>query len=486
MLCQSLATAAQNEQRAQSWTELTAFETEVVHHFRNSSSDPTADDLLALYLLASGDVRDHDRFGRLREQVSRFVSDNRSLQNVTDPRQRGDQLLRSMHATFLGNGYEADQSALSTLLDTGVYNCISSALLYLVLAAHFDLPASGVIMPSHAFVQLTLANGDTVEVESTSTDGFDVLRDPEFFAEEAQAWFSERRLVVASYADYEQRRVISAAALGYENMWSQHISEARMPYADRVRMAELKGMLQADELAAQHNRLIYYYREADSLQQQDPSRYRRLMTVLDPYLARWQAEALAGSPDARSAETLLPLLLLQAHRSHWLVQNDRVQQGLALARQLIVSTPTALRDSDAIRDTAFQAIALTLQSFQAQQQFGRLNEVLDGLDAYCAQSPRCTSAIEQHYGAHGQHYWDQGQWGRVIALYHEYLSLGFATENTPVFYANLEMAYLNSFQQRWYDEEREEALTQLETCVIRLPQATSCQQQLQTTRQSLR
>lgn len=478
--------------QAQNWTRLTAFETDVVAHWQNrqpNHSATSADDLLALYLLASGDVRARTRYAALQGQVAGFVADNAYLKDIRDPRQRGDNLLRRMHATFLGSGYDADQSALSTLLDTGVYNCISSALLYLVLASHFDLPASGVIMPSHAFVQLTLPSGASVEVETTSADGFDVVRDPEFFAEEAETWFSERRLVVASYADYEQRRIVSAAALGYENMWSQHISEARMPYADRVRMAELKGMLQPDDLAAQHNRLIYYFREAEFLQQHDQPRYRALMALIEPYLAQWQATALTGAtPDGspiESPETLLPLLLLQAHRSQWLVQNDRVPQGHALARQVIVSAPPSLRDIDVVRETAFQAIALSLQSFQAQQQFDRLPGVLAGLEDACAQSPRCIGAIEQHYGAHGQHYWDQGQWTRVIALYHEILSLGFETVNTPVFRANLETAYLNSFQQRWFDEEREEALAQLEVCVIRLPQAAACQQQLQATRQSL-
>lgn len=471
-----------------SWTELTSLETDVLNQLQTrqrGGSVSAADDLLALYLLASGDVRDRHRFATLQEHVTRFVSDNRSLREIRDPRQRGDSLLRLMHSAFLHNGYEAEQSALSALLSTGVYNCISSALLYLVLATHFDLPASGVIMPSHAFVQLTLDGGDVVEVETTSADGFDVLRDPRFFAEEAQTWFAERRLVVASYADYEQRRVVSAAALGYENMWSQHVSEARMPYADRVRMAELKGMLQADDIDAQHNRLIYYYREADYLQQHDQPLYQTLMNRIEPFLARWEAMALAGLPQqVRPEETLLPLLLLQGQRAQWLVANDQLPRGHTLARQIVLSAPASLAEIDVVRETAFQAIAMTLRSFQAQQQFDRLNDVIAGLESYCAQSLRCISAIAQYYGAHAQHFWHQREWYRVIAIYNEYLALGHDTANTAVFRSNLESAYLNSFRQHWYDEERDDAVMQLEICVIRLPQAAACQEQLQTTRQT--
>lgn len=468
---------------ASSWAGLTSFEVDVIERLLTRQPTYSADDLLALYLLASGDVREQTRFAPLHTQVARFVTEHQSLREISDPRQRGDNLLRLMHSAFLDGDYEADQSALSVLLSTGVYNCISSALLYLVLASHFDLQASGVIMPSHAFVQLTLDGGNVAEVETTSADGFDVVRDPGFFTDEAEAWFSERRLVVPSYADYEQRRVVSAAALGHENMWSQHVSEARMSYADRVRMAELKGLLQADDIEAQHNRLIYYYREADFLQRDDQPLYNALMSRIDPYLAHWENAALAGLPQVTAADTLLPLMFLQALRAQWLVDNDQVQRGHELARQLILSAPPSLPDIEVVRDVAFQAIATTLQSFYEQQQFDRLSDVLAGIELQCAGSDRCISAIEQHYGAHAQHHWNQRQWTRVIGVYNEFLALGFETANTPVFRSNLESAYLNNFQQHWFDEERDNAIAQLEACIIRLPQAASCQEQLQARRQ---
>lgn len=469
---------------ASSWSELTSFEVDLIDRLISRQTSYSADDLLALYLLASGDVREQTRFSVLHNQVARFVTENQSLREISNPRQRGDHLLRLMHSTFLNGDYEADQSALSKLLSTGVYNCISSALLYLVLASHFDLQASGVIMPSHAFVQLSLDGGDVAEVETTSANGFDIVRDPDFFTNEAEAWFSERRLVVPSYTDYEQRRVISAAALGYENMWSQHVSEARMSYADRVRMAELKGLLQADDIQAQHNRLIYYYREADFLQHGEEPLYDALLTRIDPYLAHWETAALAGLPQT-TTDTLLPLLFLQALRAQWLVDNDQVQRGSELARQLILSVPPSPPDMDVVRDVAFQAIAMTLQSFYEQQQFDRLSDVLTGVELQCAQSDRCISAIEQHYGAQARHHWDQRQWSRVIAVYNEFLALGFETGNTLVFRSNLESAYLNNFQQHWFDEEHDAAIAQLEACIIRLPQAASCQEQLQTRRQLL-
>lgn len=465
------------------WARLTPFESDVINRWQNRQRAVAADDLLALYLLASGDVRDQSRFAALRNQVARFVTDNQSLRAISDPRRRGASLLHQMHTAFLPGGYEADQSTLTELLTTGIYNCISSALLYLVLAAHFDLPASGVIMPSHAFVQLTLAGDEVIEVETTSPDGFGVVRDPDFFAEEAQAWFTERRLVVPTYTDYEQRRVVSATALGYENMWSQHVSEARMPYADRVRMAEIKGILQADNIEAQHNRLIYYYREADFLQRHDERLYHALMTRIEPYLARWEGAALAGLPPGHSAETLVALLLLQANRARWLVRHNNVQGGQALARDIIVSAPASLQNIAVIRDTAFQAIATTMQWYQDQRQFDRSADALAGLETQCAESALCLGAIEQHYGAHGQHYWDQRDWHRVTSIYHEFLALDLDTANTPIFRSNLEAAYINNFRQHWFDEERDEAVALLEVCLIRLPEAEACRDRLRESRQ---
>lgn len=428
------------------WTALTDFELQVLARFQHPVTQlqyPSAEDLMALFVLASGDVRYQTQYAALQDRISRFVSDNSTLSVLDDEKERGRRLLLAMHDQLLTDVYDEDQSALSVLLQTGVYNCISSALLYIVLAEEFGLQASGVMMPSHAFVQLSLSDGSVLEVETTSADGFNVIRDAQFFAEQADDWFTERRLVVASYDDYELRRVVSATQLGLENMWSQHVSEHRMSYADRLRMAELKGLLQPNDIEAQHNRLVYYYRESDYLRREDDSAWDLLMGRIADFLRDNSALVLSDDLSAiKDVDTRLPLFLLLAHQSGWLAREIESQrQALQLANDVIRFLPADLRDADIVYALARQT-------------------------------------IEQYYLDHAYEQWEQRNWRRVIALYQEYLELELRSDNRQAIEQNLESAYLNSFQQHWFDEERDEARSQLQVCIIRLPAADQCQARL--------
>jgi len=431
------------------WTALTAFEMQVIDRFTGASAQQaSADELLALFLVASGNVRSEADYHHYREQLLSFLASHDELIEADSPRETGALLLRLMHRHFLGAGYDANQSAMAEILDTGVYNCISSALLYIVLAEYLGLNPSGVIMPSHAFAQLMLDDGQIIEVETTSEDGFDVIRDPEFFARQAEQWFSERRLVVADYSDYKSRRQISAAELGFENMWVQHISVDRMNYADRLRMAELKGLMQADDLVAQHNRLVYYYQEADYLKRHDEAAWTALMSRIDPYLSDWQTVSLFEQHRFTDRDTLLPMLLLQSHHAEWMLSNNKVEEGLGLAEALLAETPDQLRDAHVIRAGALQA-------------------------------------IEQYYMSLAARHWENQQWGQVISVYHEYLGKDLESPSRSVFQVNLEAAYLNSSSDYWQSEERDVAISLLEACIIRLPVAEQCHQRLQEMRQVL-
>ncbi|MDR1024309.1 MAG: hypothetical protein LBL56_01180 [Treponema sp.] len=88
-----------------------------------------------------------------------------------DPRSRGDYILAYMHRTLL-RSYSAFQTRLDTLLSNGTYNCVSSAVLYLILAQSQGLGVRGVVTRDHAFV--TVVQGeDSWDVETTNPYGFD-------------------------------------------------------------------------------------------------------------------------------------------------------------------------------------------------------------------------------------------------------------------------------------------------------------------------
>jgi hypothetical protein len=90
---------------------------------------------------------------------------------ATGSKARGDYILSYMHRKFL-RSYSALQTRLDTLLSSGRYNCVSSAVLYLILAQSQGLKAQGVVTRDHAFVTL-LGGEETWDVETTNPYGFD-------------------------------------------------------------------------------------------------------------------------------------------------------------------------------------------------------------------------------------------------------------------------------------------------------------------------
>jgi len=483
------------------WTALTDFEHALIQRFDNQTS-AMANDLLDLYLLASGDIRFGQQAQVFQSQIDTFFVQHDDVLRIGDERERGAELLRRMHSHFLNTdqrsslaGYDADQSQLSELLRTGIYNCISSGLLYLVLAERAGLNSAGVIMPSHAYVQITLEDGHVAEVETTTAEGFDVIRDQAFFNRQASDWFESRRLAVPSFADYEQRRVVSAAGLGYESMWSQHTTDTRMLYADRMRLAEIRGVLQSDQADAQHNRLVYYYREADYLRRQDNMLLQReLLSRIDPLLAdlgNTPVDTLFSDP-----VTAVPLLLLQAERAEWMIQRSATdnisdaaaaqrlaEQGQQLAFEVLSNADSAAMNQQLIRDLAYRALGSQVTTLLQGDALAGARSLIDSFADDCQTSAFCVNALEQFYITQGQHYWRLRNWPSAIFVYEEYLARGLQTDNREIFESNLQTAYLNQAEQHWFDEERDEALAMLEVCVIKVTNPERCQQRLQTARQ---
>ncbi|MDR3193218.1 MAG: hypothetical protein LBT87_09155 [Treponema sp.] len=88
-----------------------------------------------------------------------------------EPRRRGEYVLAYLHKKLL-KSYSAHQTRLDTLLQNGRYNCVSSAVLYLVLGRAVDLDVRGVVTKDHAFASVR-AGGDSWDVETTNPYGFD-------------------------------------------------------------------------------------------------------------------------------------------------------------------------------------------------------------------------------------------------------------------------------------------------------------------------
>jgi tetratricopeptide (TPR) repeat protein len=91
---------------------------------------------------------------------------------------QGEYLLNFMHQTFLKN-YSVQQTKLDLLVSTGRFNCVSSAVLYAILASSVGLETNGVLTRDHAFVQVN-TGAELIDVETTNSYGYNPGSKKEF------------------------------------------------------------------------------------------------------------------------------------------------------------------------------------------------------------------------------------------------------------------------------------------------------------------
>jgi hypothetical protein len=133
-------------------------------------------ELAEIALWASGAGSDIDRFMDRILNAAAELKDSPSL--PAEPRSRADFILRYIHNTMLKN-YAERQTRVDEVFVNGRYNCVSSAVLYLILAASQGIDAWGVVTRDHAFVTVR-AGTETIDVETTNPYGFDPGNRQEF------------------------------------------------------------------------------------------------------------------------------------------------------------------------------------------------------------------------------------------------------------------------------------------------------------------
>jgi tetratricopeptide (TPR) repeat protein len=123
-------------------------------------------------LVASGVTDPSKRRGYLARIDALEAQARQANGRATTPRERGARLLQFLHDGPMAKGYVSDQMLLDAVLDTGKYNCMSSTVLYAVLARRLGLEARAVEVPGHVYAVLYV-DGKPVDVETTSAHGFD-------------------------------------------------------------------------------------------------------------------------------------------------------------------------------------------------------------------------------------------------------------------------------------------------------------------------
>ena len=126
-------------------------------------------------LLASGIESAFDR-NKYIEQIDQLEDQLiQSIRQSGSAHEKGQMLLSLLHQNAFQSGYQFEQTDLSTVLSDGSYNCVSSAVLYNILAKRIGLDARGIEVPDHA-LSIVYDGVNHADVETTTEHGFNPSR----------------------------------------------------------------------------------------------------------------------------------------------------------------------------------------------------------------------------------------------------------------------------------------------------------------------
>ncbi|MEI8095030.1 MAG: hypothetical protein WCG80_12525 [Spirochaetales bacterium] len=115
----------------------------------------------------------HQEFARWQAELAAKLPPGLSEEKT------GEFVLEFLHQNHLRR-YQTYQTRLDTLIENGQFNCVSSAVAYLLLGRSVGLDVQAVATTSHAFCLVRLSDGREIDVETTTPYGFNPGTKTEF------------------------------------------------------------------------------------------------------------------------------------------------------------------------------------------------------------------------------------------------------------------------------------------------------------------
>ena len=109
------------------------------------------------------------KYETLSENLSLYFKENNT--DLADPYQKGEAILLFLHQNLLKK-YVEMETRLNELFDKGLFNCVSSGVIYFALAIDNKLDVRALRTKDHAFCAIMI-DGKIVDVETTNKHGFD-------------------------------------------------------------------------------------------------------------------------------------------------------------------------------------------------------------------------------------------------------------------------------------------------------------------------
>ncbi|MBN2509287.1 MAG: hypothetical protein JXB03_03380 [Spirochaetales bacterium] len=143
--------------------------------FTSVKTEVSYQDLMEYAFLASG--LSPEQIPPYREAFEGLLSSLPADRISTSPHP-AEELLLELHQRLFDR-YQEQQTYIHRIFDSGVYNCVSSAVVYAVACVYFGIPVEGVLTADHAFCRVS-SDGTWYDVETTTPFGFNPGQKKEF------------------------------------------------------------------------------------------------------------------------------------------------------------------------------------------------------------------------------------------------------------------------------------------------------------------
>ncbi len=155
------------------------------------------------FLIASG-ITENVEFehykgllNKLRRDVAEYMKEHKNKTHY----ERGQLLLSWLYSSGTLKKYYLRSTLAGNLFDDGSYNCLSSTIIYTLLALELGLEPRAVFTSNHAFVSLNTEHGH-VDVETTVAYGFNPG------SKQIQEFEKEQRIVYVPRSNYNDRQYV--------------------------------------------------------------------------------------------------------------------------------------------------------------------------------------------------------------------------------------------------------------------------------------
>ncbi len=203
--------------------------------------EPAPDSALLGRILRASGVEDPAHVARYEATLRRALNDlARDVGHTRSEYRRARRLHEALHRKFLKR-YDDAADGIDAILDRGEFNCLSASLFYGLAARALGLDVQVMEIPRHIFVRFKLESGD-VDVETTSTEGFDLRRKLDRFLRFVRAYKyvstgeNATRNVPGIFANVNEEAVALSLERSVAFLW-HNIGERALNRGDALRAA---------------------------------------------------------------------------------------------------------------------------------------------------------------------------------------------------------------------------------------------------------